>query len=121
MLVNRQEQPIRLAGQRQVSAAALGAALLPAPTVTLPHWMLWNQTEAAFTHDQCVHHLFENQALRTPDASAICFIDHVAILHTHNAASALAPTTDRATLTYRELNQRANQLAHHLQTQGVGP
>lgn len=61
----------------------------------------WNATEAEYPGDRCIHQLFEEQAKRTPDAIAvICAGRH---------------------LTYRELNQRANQLAHHLQTLGVGP
>ena len=61
----------------------------------------WNDTARDFPSDRCVHELFEQQAACTPDAPAITF-----------AAS---------TLTYRELNARANQLAHHLQQRGVGP
>jgi natural product biosynthesis luciferase-like monooxygenase protein/amino acid adenylation domain-containing protein/non-ribosomal peptide synthase protein (TIGR01720 family) len=50
---------------------------------------------------QCLHELFEQQAARTPNAIAIAFQDEA--------------------LTYRELNERANQLARYLQQQGVGP
>jgi amino acid adenylation domain-containing protein len=53
------------------------------------------------TRDKCIHELFEAQAERTPEAVALIFEDQ------H--------------LTYRELNERANQLAHHLQKLGVGP
>ncbi len=49
----------------------------------------------------CVHQGFERQAAATPDAVALIFED--------------------SQLTYRELNQRANQLAHHLHGKGVGP
>lgn len=51
--------------------------------------------------DKCIHHLFEEQVERLPDHVAAVFGDEQ--------------------LTYRELNQRANQLAHHLYTLGVGP
>jgi len=61
----------------------------------------WNQTATDSLRDGCVHQLFEAQVERTPDAVAV----------THN---------DRS-LTYRQLNRRANQLAHHLQELGVGP
>src|SRR5215470_3527004 len=61
----------------------------------------WNYTHAVFPRDRCLHHLFEEQVERTPEA--------VAVAH--------AGTT----LTYRELNQRANQLAHYLRRLGVGP
>jgi amino acid adenylation domain-containing protein len=61
----------------------------------------WNNTQTDTPADKCVHHLFEEQVERSPDAIAVVFGDEQ--------------------LTYRELNQRANQLAHHLQTLGVGP
>lgn len=50
--------------------------------------------------DLCVHELFEQQAARTPDAFAIVSAEEL--------------------LTYRELNERANQVAHHLRRRGVG-
>src|ERR1700674_5625314 len=49
----------------------------------------------------CVHELFEAQTARTPEAVAVVFQDRQ--------------------LTYRELNARANQLAHYLRGLGVGP
>ncbi len=60
---------------------------------------LWNQTEAPYPQ-QTMHALIEEQAERTPDRVAVRCGDH--------------------TLTYAKLNQRANQLAHHLRTLGVG-
>jgi amino acid adenylation domain-containing protein len=60
-----------------------------------------NQTKIGYPQDQCVHWLFEAQTERTPDIDAVVF------------------TNDR--LSYADLNQRANQLAHHLQSLGVGP
>ena len=59
----------------------------------------WNNTFAAFP-TACVHQLFEEQVERSPDTIAVVF--------------------EGEQLTYRELNQRANQLAHHLKTLGVG-
>jgi amino acid adenylation domain-containing protein len=61
----------------------------------------WNNTQAEFPKDKCIHELFEAQVERTPDAPAVVFED--------------------SQLTYRELNKRANQLAHHLRELGVGP
>ncbi|HEU0299933.1 MAG TPA: amino acid adenylation domain-containing protein, partial [Longimicrobium sp.] len=61
----------------------------------------WNATAAEYPRDACVHELFEAQAERTPDAVAAVFEDD--------------------SLTYAELNARANRLAHHLQGLGVGP
>jgi surfactin family lipopeptide synthetase C len=63
--------------------------------------MEWNQTEAYFPEDRCLHELFEEQVERTPDAIAAVFEDQ--------------------RLTYRELNERANQLARRLQKVGAGP
>ena len=53
-----------------------------------------------------VHQLFEQQVERSPDAIAV-------VCKGHNMSD--------VSLTYRELNARANQLAHHLQALGVGP
>jgi amino acid adenylation domain-containing protein len=61
----------------------------------------WNETGRDYPRDKCIHHLFEAQAERTPEAAAI--------VH------------DEAQLTYGELNRKANQLAHYLQGLGVGP
>ena len=61
----------------------------------------WNDTKRDFPQAECLHQLFEAQAQHSPDAVAVIFEDQG--------------------LTYRELNQRANQLAHHLKTEGVGP
>jgi amino acid adenylation domain-containing protein len=61
----------------------------------------WNRTEAVYPKDRCVHELIEEQAQRAPDAVAAVF--------------------KGTQLTYRQLNARANQLAHHLQKLGVGP
>ena len=61
----------------------------------------WNRTEVAYPKDRCVHELFEEQVERTPEAVAVVFEDKQ--------------------LTYRQLNERANQLARHLQKLGVGP
>ena len=59
----------------------------------------WNDTTRDYTPACCMHQLFEAQTERTPDAIAAIFGDqHV---------------------TYAELNQRANQLAHYLRQLGV--
>jgi amino acid adenylation domain-containing protein len=61
----------------------------------------WNDTHVEFTADACLHELVEVQVERTPDAPAVTF--------------------EEEGLSYRELNRRANQLAHHLRRMGVGP
>ena len=61
----------------------------------------WNATAADYPRSQCLHQQFEVQVKRAPDAVAGCFEDQ--------------------SLTYRELNERANRLAHYLQKRGIGP
>jgi amino acid adenylation domain-containing protein len=61
----------------------------------------WNDTETAYPCETCLHRLIEAQVQRSPDAVAAVF--------------------GGEQLTYNTLNQRANQLAHHLLSLGVGP
>ena len=61
----------------------------------------WNETQRDYPRNKCIHHLFEQYAARMPDAIAV--------------------TAGSQQLTYRDLNARANQLAHYLIAQGVGP
>lgn len=61
----------------------------------------WNETTAPYPENMCLHHLFEEQVEKNPDAPAVIFKDKQ--------------------LSYRRLNHRANELALHLQQQGVGP
>ncbi|MDJ1181650.1 non-ribosomal peptide synthetase [Roseofilum casamattae] len=74
---------------------------LPLLTATERHQLLveWNDTFAEYPQEKCIHQLFEEQVERSPDAVAVVFEDE--------------------RLTYRELNDRANQLAHYLQSLGV--
>ncbi len=69
----------------------------------------WNQTAAAFSQGACIHELFEAQVDRTPDAVAI--VD----LCSPGAGRRGVP------ITYRELDRRANRVAHRLARLGVGP
>ena len=73
--------------------------------------MRFNNTEADFSWNWCIHELFEAQVERTPEASAVI------------SSIIRSPECDekKEQLTYRELNQRANQVAHYLQELGVGP
>ncbi len=61
----------------------------------------WNDTRTDYPRDTPIHRLFEAQAAQTPDAVALSFAGE--------------------TLTYAELNRRANRLARHLRALGVGP
>lgn len=63
--------------------------------------LAWNYTQVDYPQERCLHELFEAQAEQTPDAVAVL--------------------DDSQHLTYQELNQRANQLAHALRELGVGP
>ena len=75
---------------------------LPMLTAAERHQLLveWNDTRREYPHE-CVHRLFEQQVERTPDAVAVSF--------------------EGEQLTYRELNERANMVAHRLITTGVQP
>jgi len=59
----------------------------------------FNQTQKDYPKDKCIHQLFEQQVERLPDR--------------------LAVVCENQQLTYRELNGRANQIAHYLQQLGV--
>jgi len=61
----------------------------------------WNDTAREFALGHGVADLFEQQAVRTPEKVAVAFEEH--------------------TLSYTELNERANQLAHYLRQQDIGP
>jgi amino acid adenylation domain-containing protein len=86
-----------------VANPAQRLADLPMLTAAERHQLLveWDNTSAVYPQDTCIHQWFEAQAARTPDAVAVVF--------------------EEQALTYQELNTRANQLAHHLRTLGVGP
>jgi amino acid adenylation domain-containing protein len=60
-----------------------------------------NATDRDLGPVTCIHHRISAQARRTPEAIAVEFEDEA--------------------LSYRELETRTNQLAHHLRRQGVGP
>ncbi|HBK22675.1 MAG TPA: non-ribosomal peptide synthetase [Planktothrix sp. UBA10369] len=61
----------------------------------------WNQTESPYPKNKCIHQLFEEQVTKNPDAIAIIY--------------------EQESLSYQQLNQKANQLAHYLQSLGVKP
>src|SRR6185369_2653992 len=98
----------RMLGHLETLLAAMTAN--PTQHVALLSWLTraekqqllkqWNDTGRAIT-GQCVHRTIEEQAERNPE--------QIALIH------------DAEQLSYRELNQRANRLAHYLQAQGVGP
>lgn len=61
----------------------------------------WNQTETNYPRSECIHQLFERRVAKCPDSVALDY--------------------GGEQVTYRELNARANQLAHRLQKLKVGP
>ncbi|MFC4311926.1 amino acid adenylation domain-containing protein, partial [Steroidobacter flavus] len=61
----------------------------------------FNATQADYPKASLVHELFEDQVHRTPDAVAVVF--------------------EERSLSYRQLNAKANQLAHYLRARGIGP
>jgi amino acid adenylation domain-containing protein/non-ribosomal peptide synthase protein (TIGR01720 family) len=99
----------RMAGHFQtlleniVSYPKMPVSQLPLLTTAEEQKLLleWNDTQKDYLENLCIHELFENQVKLTPDAVAVVFADQK--------------------LSYRELNNRANQLGHYLQSLGVGP
>lgn len=88
------------AGLQQSSRPVGQLDILPA--VERKHLLVdWQDTATPYASDRCVHQLFEAQVARTPDAIAITFKGE--------------------SLTYRELDQRANGMAEMLRVRGVGP
>ena len=105
--------PLRICQFMQTTLASLAQALETAPATSvhsldmLPrserHRVLyeWNDTATSYPSEKCIHALFEEQVDRSPEAIAVVF--------------------EEQELSYRELNRRANQLAHYLRELGVGP
>ena len=61
----------------------------------------WNRADVGYANHRCLHELIAEQVERTPETVAVVF--------------------NNKRLTYRQLDERANQLAHYLQKLGVGP
>ncbi|GCF09960.1 non-ribosomal peptide synthetase/type I polyketide synthase [Dictyobacter arantiisoli] len=99
----------RLIGHWQTLLASVvanpNAPIASLPLLTAAEYQLcieeWNATQSVYPAELCLHQLVEAQVERTPHQPAAIF--------------------EEEQLSYHELNQRANQLAHYLQTVGVGP
>jgi amino acid adenylation domain-containing protein len=63
--------------------------------------LAWNETQTSYPRDKTIHQIFEEQTVKTPDKTAV--------------------TCSGMNLTYSELNERSNKLAHYLIQQGVVP
>jgi amino acid adenylation domain-containing protein len=86
-----------------VTDASVVVELLPMSSETEREQVLygWNRTEVEYPKDRCIHELFEEQAAGNRGAVAVVY--------------------EGASLSYAELNQQANQLAHYLRELGLGP
>jgi amino acid adenylation domain-containing protein len=99
----------RMAGHYQrlleaiIADSGQSVAMLPMLTETERVQLLieWNDTAAEYPKHKCIHQLFEEQVEHKPYGVAI--------------------EIEGQRLTYRELNRRANKLAHYLSGLGVGP
>ncbi|TCP59055.1 amino acid adenylation domain-containing protein [Tumebacillus sp. BK434] len=88
--------------QAAVDTPTQSISTLPLTTAEERERLLHGQHDVtAFPQSLTIHELFEEQAARVPERIAV--------------------VCEQQELTYRELNERANRLAHHLQAQGVGP
>ncbi|HEU5414840.1 MAG TPA: amino acid adenylation domain-containing protein, partial [Candidatus Angelobacter sp.] len=106
-------QPQRVCALVQTALEALAEALQNAPEKELASLSVlpeaerqqvlygWNATQAEYPREKCLHQLFEEQVEKTPNATALVF--------------------ENERLSYAELNQRANGLAHCLRQMGVRP
>ena len=74
---------------------------LPRLTLADQSFQVSNKLQVSYPHHLCIHQLIEAQVLLSPQAAAIVFAGH--------------------SLTYAQLNQQANQLAHCLRSHGVAP
>lgn len=66
----------------------------------------WNKSEKAYPVSRTIHEWFEKQVEEAPFSTAVSYTDPI--------------TNQRSSLSYHELNQRANLLAHYLRNAGVG-
>ncbi|GAA1606701.1 hypothetical protein GCM10009804_73410 [Kribbella hippodromi] len=98
----------RLAGHlRQLMAelvhkpqALLGELTVLTPAESTEIVRKWNDTDTPYSQQLCIHQLFEQRVEKEPEATALLFQDEV--------------------WTYRQVNERANQVAHHLKELGLG-
>ena len=86
-----------------ISDQTLHLSELPLLTDAEQHQLLveWNDTAIDYPQDLCLHQLFEARVVSSPDAIAVI--------------------ADEVSITYREINRRANQVAHYLRAEGIAP
>ncbi|MFG6107723.1 amino acid adenylation domain-containing protein [Leptothoe sp. EHU-05/26/07-4] len=90
-----------LDGMLQNPQQPLGSLSLLTPADAQQILVTWNNTALDLARNRCIHRWFETQVTQNPDALAIVFQEQQ--------------------LTYQELDQKANQLAHTLKAMGIGP
>ncbi|HKR12409.1 MAG TPA: amino acid adenylation domain-containing protein [Pyrinomonadaceae bacterium] len=99
----RLSEHFRILLESVVSDSAASLCALPILSQSMRQQVLydWNDTRTNFAPLVCVHESFSQLAASTPDQIAIVAGEEI--------------------LSYRELNERANRLAHYLRARGVGP
>src|SRR6266480_1581600 len=112
-LVTRPVSPERVCGYMQQALESLVLALETAPHTPVRQLEIlppeerellletWNATAAPYPEHVCIQELFEEQAGKNPEATAVVY--------------------EQQSLSYGELNRQANRLAHHLISLGVKP
>lgn len=104
MVVDNENLGVHSSQEHHVVVADAGERYSVTPLITeaeRQQLAAWNATQQDYPRDVCVPQLVANQASTRPGAIALEANDHA--------------------ITYRELNEQANQLAHYLQSVGVGP
>ncbi len=100
--IQRMARHLQIVLESMIATPELPVARLPLLTLTeQQQWIESNATTVAYSQPHLLHQLFEAQVVRSPQA--------------------LALLSDGESLSYQQLNTRANQLAHHLRSLGVGP
>lgn len=104
MVVDNENLGVHSSQEHHVVVADAGERYSVTPLITeaeRQQLAAWNATQQDYPRDVCIPQLVANQASTRPGAIALEANDHA--------------------ITYRELNEQANQLAHYLQSVGVGP
>ena len=100
-LTEHQQRFSRLLSALTDPEASVGQLDMFAPAERRRLSLEWNDTRTDYASDKCIDEIFATQAERTPDAVAVVF--------------------EGQSLSYSELNRRANNLSRHLRSRGVGP
>ncbi|MDR2234817.1 MAG: amino acid adenylation domain-containing protein [Chryseobacterium sp.] len=88
------EQMVEIKGKNDLNAVKTSELQMVSGEDLKQMTEVWNDTARAYPKDKTIHELFENQVQKTPDAIAVVY--------------------QEKTLSYRDLNEKANRLAHYL-------